>query len=123
MSSSPAAVSSLGLSAAQLAEFDRDGYLIIPDFFPRDTASALKSHADELLESFDLSTHPRTIFRTAMEGAQTTPVMNQDSNRYFLDSADKISFFFEADAFDAKGQLVVDKSRAINKIGHALHTL
>jgi phytanoyl-CoA hydroxylase len=31
--------------------------------------------------------------------------------------------FFEEEAFDAEGRLVVPKERAINKIGHALHDL
>jgi ectoine hydroxylase-related dioxygenase (phytanoyl-CoA dioxygenase family) len=44
-------------------------------------------------------------------------------NQYFLDSADKISYFFEEHAFNEHGELTVDKNRAINKIGHALHIL
>ena len=46
------------------------------------------------------------------------------ADRYFLDSADKVSYFFEPDAFHPQtGQLIVDKTAAINKIGHALHSL
>jgi len=41
----------------------------------------------------------------------------------FLGSNDKIRFFFEEDAFDGSGALTKPKQRAINKIGHALHTL
>ena len=45
----------------------------------------------------------------------------QASDRYFLDSGDKIRYFFEVDAFDEAGNLQMDKHKSMNKIGHALH--
>ena len=45
----------------------------------------------------------------------------QASDRYFLDSGDKIRYFFEVDAFDEAGNLQMDKHKCMNKIGHALH--
>lgn len=42
------------------------------------------------------------------------------SNQHFLDSADKVSFFFEPKALE-DGKMIVPKRQAINKIGHALH--
>ena len=45
------------------------------------------------------------------------------SDDYFLSSGDKIRYFFEEDAFDDNGNLQVDKTKAINKIGHGLHEL
>lgn len=41
---------------------------------------------------------------------------------YFLESNDKVRFFFEENAFDSNG-LAKPKHLAINKIGHALHVL
>lgn len=120
-----AASAAPGLTASQLEQFDRDGYLILSDFFSSSDADALKSRIDELIAQLDLATHPRTIFRTKVDGAQTASTMHQseyDDNRYFLDSADKVHYFFEEHAFDPTGQLVVDKERAINKVGHQLHT-
>ena len=47
--------------------------------------------------------------------------MFQINDRYFLDSNDKIRYFFETDAFDENGKLQLPKDSCLNKIGHALH--
>ena len=47
----------------------------------------------------------------------------QASDLYFIESGDKIRYFFEASAVDNKGNLCVSKDKALNKIGHALHWL
>lgn len=47
----------------------------------------------------------------------------QDSDEYFMESADKIGYFYEKSALDGDGELLVDASLALNKVGHALHRL
>ena len=53
----------------------------------------------------------------------STTEQEQTSDKYFLESGDKIRFFFEQLAFNADGALRQDKTQSLNKIGHALHDL
>jgi phytanoyl-CoA hydroxylase len=103
-----------GLVSEQLASYERDGFLVIENFASRDECERLMRRAEELVRNFD----PRgcaSIFSTREQ--------TRVSDDYFLDSGDKIHFFFEEDAFAPDGGLRYDKERSINKIGHALHDL
>lgn len=104
------------LTAAQLASYKNNGYLLIPNALSPTTVSALLSETNHMLSSFSLTDHPMTKFSTGEKDSHV-------GDDYFLTSGDKVRFFFEEDALSTTGELTKPKHRAINKIGHYLHEL
>ena len=102
------------LSDEQLKAYERDGFLVVEDFVSDEDCELLRERAGELVTGFE----PEGVASIFSTHEQT-----RTSDDYFLESGDKIRFFFEEEAFDGGGRLVKDKERAINKIGHALHDL
>lgn len=103
------------LNDRQLADYARDGFLVIENFASAEDCDRLMAHMNEMLKQFDPS-GIRTVFSTDGEQAHARDL-------YFLESGDKVRFFFEAGAFDGNGNLTRDKTLCINKVGHALHDL
>lgn len=102
------------LRAEQFEQYERDGLLILENFVTAWDCDALRRRASEMVEAFD----PAGSFSIF-----TTREQQRRSDRYFLESGDKIRFFFEEDAFLEDGSLRQKKEHSINKIGHALHDL
>lgn len=102
------------LTTEQRNRYDRDGFLVLNDFVDVASCDALRSRAGELVHHFEPS-DIISIFSTREQ--------NRRSDDYFLNSGDKIRFFFEEDAFFPDGTLKQSKEQSINKIGHALHDL
>jgi len=102
------------LNEEQRDQYDRDGFLVLNDFAPAASCDALRARAGELVHQFEPSDIV-SIFSTREQ--------NRRSDDYFLNSGDKIRFFFEEDAFHPDGTLKQSKEQSINKIGHALHDL
>ena len=103
------------LSAAQTADYERDGFLVLRDFVSDAACAELKRRAEALVDAFEPDEGVKSIF--------TTNEQTRHSDEYFLTSGDKTRFFFEEEAFDADGELRQAKALSINKLGHAMHDL
>ncbi len=104
----------MSLTPEQILRYERDGFLVLADFVDQQTCDRLRVRAAELVRDFD----PRGVISIFSTHEQT-----RTSDDYFLESGDKIRFFFEEHAFLPDGSLRQTKGQSINKIGHALHDL
>lgn len=102
------------LSAHQKQFYQQQGFLILENFIAADLCEMLMNRAQQLIDAFN----PQEL-KSIFFSSEHKPI----SDLYFLESGDKIRFFFEAEAINKNGDLKTSKNLAINKIGHALHDL
>ena len=102
------------LTDDQIERYERDGFLVIPDFVTRDVCARVKARAEHILTSFDPDAN-RSVF--------TTNEQERHADEQFMASATGIHCFFEEEAFGPDGRLGQPKELSVNKIGHALHDL
>src|SRR5436853_4600459 len=102
------------MNRSEVDQYERDGFLALKDFVSDEACDALRARANELVRDFD----PAGLISIFSTREQT-----RTSDDYFLESGDKIRFFFEENAFNPDGSLKQPKAQSINKIGHALHDL
>ncbi len=103
------------LTAAQLADWERDGFLVLPGFYDQADCVGLKAHVETLLDEINPETDGDTSVFSTTEQSHA-----QDD--WFLGSGDTIRWFFEDGAI-VDGNLTRPMSLAVNKIGHAMHDL
>ncbi|XP_037940924.1 phytanoyl-CoA dioxygenase domain-containing protein 1 homolog [Teleopsis dalmanni] len=96
-----------------LDEINEKGYIILENFLTEDEVAELyKAGRTLCLEAPKAN---RKIFSTVKcEDAHS-------KETYFLESGDKVRYFFEEGALNEDGELLVDPMCALNKVGHALH--
>src|SRR5438094_10665092 len=97
-----------------IEQYEQNGFLVLEDFVEASRCDRLRARAEELVRDFD-SRGVISIFSTREQ--------TRTSDDYFLESGDKVRFFFEENAFNSDGTLRQSKEQSINKIGHALHDL
>ncbi len=99
------------LTRDQLDAWQQHGLLVVPGFADAMAMALLVQRAGEIVDAADPG--DAALFSSRNRA--------QLSQRALAESAGEVRCFFEEEAFDGEGRLVVEKARAINKIGHALH--
>jgi phytanoyl-CoA hydroxylase len=106
--------SDLPLNREMLNFWDNNGYLIIEDFKTHKECDELINRSKELIEEQDFN-NQQSVFDTVSQ--------SHNDDNYFLESGDKIRFFFEEKANLDEENVKTNKQYIVNKIGHALHDL
>jgi len=91
------------LTATQLQEFEREGYLVLPHFISERQCLELRDHAADLEQELRKDRDHVTVFSAGDQA--------HGDDSWFLTSGDKTRGFFE------------DDGTHLNKIGHAMHDL
>ena len=100
------------LEPEQQIAYQRDGFLIIPNFKNAAELQAVSARARDIVDAFEPGA------RAAVFSSVAPKLLADEA---LIASADQVHCFFEEEAFDGAGKLRQPKALSINKIGHALH--
>lgn len=89
-------------------QYEDNGFAVIEDFFTEKEANELREAGLDLCKN--APENDRITFANAKSKSSHL------NNTYFLNSSNKIHYFYESNALDANGNLLVDKSVSLNKV-------
>uniref|UniRef100_A0A0M3HMH7 Phytanoyl-CoA dioxygenase domain-containing protein 1 n=1 Tax=Ascaris lumbricoides TaxID=6252 RepID=A0A0M3HMH7_ASCLU len=94
--------------------FEKNGFAVVKNVFSASEVEEMREEMMRIIEGMEPEEHPRCVFTTYDEEKHV-------ADKYFLESCDKIRFFYEEGAFNEGKRMTVPKASALNKVGHALH--
>jgi phytanoyl-CoA hydroxylase len=113
-------IQSVSASTSELFPFvsyQEHGAFVVRGFIDREEVRKLRGRMAELISLWTPDESAHSVFRTT-DGQEYR-------DNYFVESAERISFFLEEDAVDhstGKVKPGILKQQLINKVGHALHS-